>query len=182
MAWLRSMRGISFALLLLLTACQRDAAPKPAAADQRMSTGSGLERAAIETGAIADPARTSPIGLYQHRHEAGRDALCIVPAANDQYRFGAEAIFGREQSCRGEGWARRAGDKLVLRFSRGPGCIIVAQYDGDQVSLPGVVDMKCASLCRARGSFEAVTFPRVASYASAAYRANARDGTPLCPR
>ncbi|MDI1297267.1 MAG: hypothetical protein PSY12_15550 [bacterium] len=163
-----------------MAACQRGAAPSDVAPDTASVPASGLERAAIETGVIADTAKVAPIGLYQRTHEAGRDSLCIIPDRKGEFRFGAEAIFGTEQSCRGHGTARRAGDKLILSFSGGDRCIIVAQYDGDQVSLPGVVDLACANLCEGRGNLEGVSFPRIAIDASAALRVRDRDKKPLC--
>lgn len=174
------MRRTSLALLLLLAACQRQAGSAPGPRDTGIQTSSGLERAAIETGVIADAAKVPPVGLYQRNHEAGRDALCVIPAKNGDYRFGLEATFGEDQSCAGEGTARRAGDKLILSFSRSDHCIVVAQYDGDQLSLPGVVDMKCAELCKGRGSLEGVSFPRVASDAAAALNARDSRGGQLC--
>lgn len=172
------MRRASFSLILVLAACQR----APAGEQGGIATvpASGLERAAIESGAIADVSTVSPVGLYQRSHEAGRDALCVMPAKDGQLRFGLEAVFGEEPSCRGHGIARRAGDKLVLSFKGGDRCIVVAQYDGDQVALPGVVDMACADLCEGRGSLEGVSFPRIASDAASALRARDRDGEPLC--
>jgi hypothetical protein len=175
------MRRNSLALLVLLAACQRS----PAGGDATPAPGGGasasrLERAAIESGAIADPGKISPVGLFQNRHEAGRDALCVIPGTEGAYRFGLEAVFGEEPACRGRGTARRAGDKLILSFKGGDRCIIVAQYDGDQVALPGVVDMACADLCEGRGSLEGVSFPRIANDAATALRARDRDGDPLC--
>ncbi|WP_298395934.1 hypothetical protein [Sphingobium sp.] len=174
------MRRISSAFLILLAACQRMPAGEIAAPDGGAASASGLERAAIESGAIADASKISPVGLYQHSHEAGRDALCVIPGKNGQYRFGLEAVFGEEPNCRGHGAARRAGDKLILSFKGGDRCIIVAQYDGDQISLPGVVDMACADLCEGRGSLEGVSFPRIASDAATALRARDRGNAPLC--
>lgn len=174
------MRLISLAALLLLAACQRGGAPASVPQGDSGSTGSGLERAAIETGVITDAARVPAIGLYQRNHEAGRDALCVIPASNGDYRFGMEAVFGEEQSCRGRGGARRAGDKLILSFSGSDRCIVVAQYDGDQLSLPGVLDMKCADLCEGRGSMEGVSFPRLSGDAASALRARDSHGNPLC--
>lgn len=144
------------------------------------SSASGLERAAIDSGVIADTARLSPVGLYQRRHEAGRDALCVIPDKSGDFRFGMEAVFGKDQSCRGHGAARRAGDKLILRFSGADRCIIVSRYDGDQLSLPGVLDLACADLCEGRGSLEGVSFPRIAGDAATALRATDRDGRALC--
>lgn len=145
-----------------------------------MASTSGLERAAIESGVIADTAKLSPVGLFRRRHEAGSDSLCIIPAQSGDFRFGAEAVFGEDQRCRGHGTAKRTGDKLIFSFERGDRCIIVAQYDGDQIAFPGVLDLKCADLCEGRGSLEGVSFPRAASDAGAALRATDRNGHQLC--
>lgn len=174
------IRPTSLAALLLLAACQRGGAPAGGAPDAGAPSGSGLERAAIAAGVVADVSRVSPVGLYQRRHEAGRDLLCVLPGKNGEFRFGAEANFGAQERCRGHGSARLAGDKLILSFARSGKCIIVAQYDGDQIALPGVVDMKCADLCEGRGSLEGVSFPRIAAEAGIAMKARDRDGDLLC--
>ncbi|MGC4250979.1 MAG: hypothetical protein QM605_05765 [Sphingobium sp.] len=173
------MKRASLLLSLLLIACQRDAAPAPAEGGLAPSA-SGLERAAIETGVIADVRKVPPVGLYQRTHEAGRDILCVAPDRSGHLRFGLEAVFGRQESCRGQGMARNAGDKLILSFQGGDKCLIVAQYDGDQIMLPGVVDVSCASLCEGKGSLEGVSFPRIASMARAALDARDRAGAALC--
>lgn len=174
------MRRTSLALLCLLAACQRAPVPGDAASRADGAPASGLERAAIESGAITDAGQTSPVGLFQRSHEAGRDALCIVPTKGGQFGFGLQANFGEDQSCRGQGTVRRAGDKLILRFKGGDRCIVVAQYDGDQVALPGVVDMACADLCEGRGTLEGVSFPRIANDAPSALRARDSEGNMLC--
>ena len=176
------MRTTSLAAMLLLAACQRaQTPPAPQALETGIpSSGTRLEQAAIEAGVVADVSRLSPVGLYQRRHEAGRDLLCVAPDAAAEFHFGAEAIFGVEQGCRGQGTARLAGDKLILRFAGRPRCIIVARYDGDRLAMPGVVDTACARLCDGRGSFAGVSFPRIDGEASAALRARKRDGDRLC--
>lgn len=174
------MRRINLTLFLLLLGCQRSPANQDAPPVVSGGAASRLEQAAIASGTIADPAKISPVGLFQRTHEAGRDALCVIPARNGELHFGLEAIFGEEPACRGQGTARRAGDKLILSFKGGYRCIIVAQYDGDQVALPGVVDLACADLCEGRGSLEGVSFPRIASDAASALRARERSGDPLC--
>ncbi|MET0249288.1 MAG: hypothetical protein ABW164_06125 [Sphingobium sp.] len=166
-------------LVVLLAGCQAESrAPDASPADP--SSGAGLERAAIETGVIADAARTSPVGLYRRSHEGGQDTLCVAPDERGGLRFGTQVSFGTDGGCRGEGSARRAGDKLILRFRRGGRCIVVARYDGDKVAMPGVVDSQCADLCVGRGSLEGVSFPRISSEAAAALRARDRDGEALC--
>lgn len=175
------MRGNSaFVLLLLLPAGCQDDGGRSSASSRDMPSATGLERAAIESGVIADTAKISPVGLFQRRHEAGHDSFCVIPGRADDFRFGIEAIFGKGQRCRGNGTARQAGDKLILNFKDAGGCIIVGQYDGDQLSLPGVLDVKCADLCNGRGSLEGVSFPRFGSDARSALRAQDRGGEPLC--
>lgn len=177
------MRRISLALslVLCLSGCDIPAASNEQASfEEAPASSSPLEQAALKSGAIMDIAKVSPVGLFQRRHEAGRDALCVMPGEGKRFRFGVEAIFGTEEYCRGEGTARRAGDKLILDFSGRSDCIIVAQYDGDRIAMPGVVDVKCASLCNGRGSLEGVSFPRVSSEAAGGRGMRDRTGRALC--
>ena len=177
------MRRPSLVLLALtLVACQQQAATPEASTrtDTSVVPASALEQAARDNGLVADVARVSPVGLYQQRHEAGRNSLCVRPGTNGRYRFGVEAVFGAEEACRGTGTARRAGDKLILRFSGRSQCTIVVQYEGDRVAMPGVVDVACAKLCAANGSFEGVSFPRIAADEQAAKAIRDHDGNVLC--
>lgn len=148
-----------------------NAAMTPAAA--------ALERAAIDAGVIADSAHMSPVGLYRHRHEAGRDSLCIVPGSDGTMWFGLEAMFGENIECHGHGTVRRSGDRLVMNFARSA-CLIVARYEGDRIMLPGALDVGCERLCSERGTLEGVTFPRVSASASVAADARSVKGSPLC--
>jgi hypothetical protein len=182
------MRRTSLALLLLLlNGCERSPTPEEGGAAQASApssaagpSSSALERAALEAGLVTDASHISPVGLYQRSHEAGRDLLCMVPDKERKYRFGLEAIFGTEQSCRGGGTARRVGDKLILHFSGRSDCLVVAQYEGDRVALPGVLDVKCSNLCSARGSLEGVAFPRLSSDPGVARNARDKAGDRLC--
>lgn len=174
------MRRISLVLLpLTLVACQQQAVTTDASTRADVPT-SALEQAARENGLVADVARVSPVGLYQQRHEAGRNSLCVRPGADGRYRFGVEAVFGADEACRGTGTARRVGDKLILRFAGRSQCTIVVQYEGDRVAMPGVVDVACAKLCDANGSLEGVSFPRIAADEQAAKDIRDRKGNALC--
>lgn len=140
-----------------------------------------LERAAIDAGVVADVSKISPIGLYRHRHEAGRDSLCILPGEQEgSMRFGLEAMFGENTECHGHGTLRRTGDKLILNFARSA-CLIVARFEGDRIALPGALDVECSRLCSNRGTLEGVAFPRVSANASVAADARSEKGKPLCP-
>lgn len=177
------MRRISLALLpIILVGCEQQANTPDASvrADASAAPTSALEQAARDSGLVADVARVPPTGLFQQRHEAGRNSLCVRPGGDGRYRFGVEAVFGAQEGCRGTGTARRAGDKLILRFSVSNQCTIVANYEGDRIAMPGVVDVACANLCDAGGSFEGVSFPRVAVDEQAAKTAHDRDGNLLC--
>lgn len=178
-----AMRRTSLVLMVaILVACEQQAgAPDaPPRTNAAAAPTSALEQAARDNGLVADVARMSPVGLYQQRHEAGRNSLCIRPETEGRYRFGVDAVFGAEEGCRGSGTARRAGDKLILRFSGGGQCTIVVDYEGDRVAMPGVVDVACADLCNAGSSFEGVSFPRIAADEQAAKTAHDRDGNILC--
>jgi hypothetical protein len=175
------MRRASWALLFLLAACHDPASlPDEGRAGTAADQQSVLEEAALEAGVIADASNTAVPGLYQRRHEAGRDSLCVRPGEGRRYRFALEAIFGAEQYCRGAGTARPVGDKVILHFAGRSQCLIVAQYDGDRIVLPGVVDLKCGEVCTGRGSLEGVNFPRLSSDPAAARSILDRDGDLLC--
>lgn len=182
------MRNGFAALTLLLGACNvmtaeqsdhgRNDTASPAAATKNQG-GGALEQAAIDSGAIVDPGAVDPAGLFQRVHEGGRDSLCLMPDKTGGYRFGMEANFGENQYCGGHGHAKRAGRTLVLNFAGGR-CSIVAGYEGDRLTLPGVVDAACDSLCTDRGSLAGVSLPRLPGDQSVAMRVNGRDGIPLC--
>lgn len=144
-------------------------------------TARALERTARQAGLIPDGTVLSPIGLYRHRHEAGRDSLCLLPGGKGEMRFGLEASFGENVDCQGEGTARLSGDRIILNFARSA-CIIVAHYEGDRISVPGAVDEQCRKHCTNRGSLAGVSFPRVSGEAAIAAdaRADKGDGA-LCP-
>lgn len=149
-------------------------APDPA-------TASALEQAAVEAGVVAEVDSLSPVGLYRQRHEAGLDSLCIVGGGDGETRFGLEAVFGRDISCRGHGRLSRSGDRLTLSFA-GSSCRIEAEYQGDRIVFPGTIDAACNRLCTERGSLEGVSFPRVSREESVARDARAQDRTKLCPK
>lgn len=138
-----------------------------------------LERAAREAGIIADAAKADPQGLFQRDHEGGRDSLCVVRQGDARYSFGMEIIFGAKESCRGQGTARRAGDKLILNFSGRSGCFAVADFESDRIAMPGVTDRKCAALCT-NATLDGVSFPRLTTDEAAARVVLDRQGKPLC--
>ncbi|MBB6123640.1 hypothetical protein [Sphingobium subterraneum] len=180
-------RALLSLALLAVPACssserQNPADPSPAAqSGPNTPPPSELEQAALQSGAIVDARRLSPIGLYRNRHEAGTDTLCVVPDTDkpSTMRFGMEAMFGESAGCSGHGTVRRAGDRLIFHFARST-CLIVAGYEGDRVVLPGALDLKCNQLCTNRGSLEGVSFPRVARDVSVGKEARRQTGKALC--
>jgi hypothetical protein len=166
-------------LVLLLAACGQDGRQADRSAARSSAPSSPLEGAALKAGVIVDAAAVSPVGLYRHRHEAGLDSLCIVKGTDGVLDFGLEAMFGEGVKCRGHGTLRASGDKLIMNFARSA-CLIVAGYEGDRVSLPGALDMQCASLCSERGSLEGVSFPRVSREEGVARDARGENRNRLC--
>lgn len=161
--------------LTLLAGCQQSEATDGRAGQ------SALERAALDAGIVSDAAATDPAGLYARQHEGGRDTLCMVPDDKPgRYRFGADVNIGAGEYCRGSGKARRTGDKLILKFSGRSDCLVVAGYEGDRIAMPGVLDIKCASLCADRASLEGVSFPLLSSDVGAARDAKGQEGDRLC--
>jgi hypothetical protein len=181
------IKAVFLPIVLALAACQQQPSdPAPAPADtanaRRDVAPSALERAGLESGQVVDNTKLSPVGFYRNRHEAGSDVLCVLPSnaqSKGKLRFGLQAVFGENASCIGSGTAHLAGERLILNFARSD-CLIVAQYEGDRIALPGALDEKCNQLCIAAGSLEGVFFPRVASDLASASRATDRSGNPLC--
>lgn len=174
-----SMNKGALLLALLLAACGQGSRQEDQGAAQSRASSSPLERAALKAGVVVDAAAVSPVGLYRHRHEAGLDSLCIVKGKDGALDFGLEAMFGEGVECRGHGTLRPSGDKLIMNFARSA-CLVVAGYEGDRVSLPGALDVQCASLCSERGSLEGVSFPRVSREESVARDARGEDRKRLC--
>lgn len=138
-----------------------------------------LEQAALDTGVIVDAAVIDPSGLYQRSHEAGTDSVCIAEKLEGKQRFAVSFSFAEKEFCAGRGQLKQAGDNLIMRFDKSGGCIIIAQYDGDRIAIPGTVDVKCEAICTDRGSMAGVALPRVSAGPDAQTRD--RAGEPLCP-
>lgn len=150
------MRAMAACLILLLTSCGQEPARAPA------NSGAALEQAALKAGAIHNGNTVDPAGLFEADHDGGADSLCLRHAS-EGYRFDLKMTFGDRQSCTGGGMAKRAGETLVLDFSPPGavgGCTVVADYDGERIVFPGVVDRACDKLCTGRGSVEGVGFIR----------------------
>lgn len=173
------LRHLVVIMAALAVSCSKPVAPLTNTNEmESTAAASALEQAAHQAGVVADTS-TSPIGLYRIRHEAGQDSLCIVKGKDGALRFGLEAAFGEHSECHGSGAVRRSGDRLIMNFDRSA-CLIVADYQGDRVALPGALDVECDRLCSERGSLEGVSFPRVSRDEGVAHDARSRKGEPLC--
>lgn len=174
------------AMVLLVLACLPGCGGADSARSDDVATSPAseeLDALALETGALPDRAQIDPAGRYGRRYEGGSDSLCLIPdgSARGRYRFGAETRIGADEYCRGTGRAKMSADKLLLRFEgQASECLIVARYEGDEIVMPGGLDLACAALCSSRGSFAGVRFPRMDRDVSAARQMRDKDKAILC--
>ena len=170
-------RGLALALMAMLTGCGQPDAAAPA----RIDADNPLEAAALEANLVVDPGTTPPTGLYEHVHTSGTDSFCASPdGGGNNYRFGLIASFGTTLTCEGRGTARHDGEELALDFDDAD-CSFVARYDGQSVTMPGVVPDGCSSLCGPRASMSGVSIERTGWEAADARRLpSRRDEGPLC--
>src|SRR3546814_11938469 len=81
---------------MLLGECER-----PAPDAKGVDTSNPLEVAARERGVVRAEA-DSPVGVFERRHDLGRDAMCVVPDGAGQWRRSEERRVGKEcvRACR----------------------------------------------------------------------------------
>ena len=154
--------------VLLLAGCSEQPAPDP-----RDTAGAALERSALASGMVADPARSLPTGVYG----SGEDKVCVVPQGDARYRIGASVDLGEQQRCAARGTARGR-DKLEVQM--GQGCAFVASFDGDTISFPAVLPGACDAMCEGRTTLAALSAARLSDSVPEATRAVGSDGNPLC--
>lgn len=162
------MRKAALALLLL-GGCDR-----PAPAGDAADADNPLEIAARERGVVQLGA-SAPTGVFERRHDLGRDAMCVVPDGEGRWRFAMTAAFGTELFCTTRGTMTREADGWRLRFSGRPGCEPVVREDEDGVRLPGLMPASCANLCPSRASLAGLSLPRVSWAEEDAKRLQMRD-------
>src|SRR3546814_16137543 len=94
---------------MLLGGCER-----PAPDAKGVDTSNPLEVAARERGVVRAEA-DSPVGVFERRHDLGRDAMCVVPDGAGKWRFAVTASFGTTLSCLATGRSeeRRVGKECV---------------------------------------------------------------------
>lgn len=140
-------------LMLLLAGCGRG---EPVAGDLN----NPLEAAARDRG-VVQTSRAGPAGVFEHRHELGRDALCVVPGQGNSYRFALTAAYGPGLVCQGTGTLTNDDGAWTLRFAGKSGCNVTVQEAGDELRLPGALPAECAALCPSRASISGLRLPRV---------------------
>lgn len=139
-----------------LSSCQRSTSE--GAADQT-DLGNPLEMAARERGIIRDEA-SDLTGVFERRHELGRDALCVVPDGEDEWRFALTASFGPGLSCNRRGKITRSDDSWKLSFTGAEGCNVLLREQEDELRLPGDLPEQCSKLCPSRASLAGLRLPR----------------------
>lgn len=138
----------------LLAGCQR---PQPDA--KGIDADNPLELAARERGVVrAEP--DSPVGVFERRHDLGRDAMCVVPDGAAKWRFALTASFGTSLSCLASGTMVRDGGNWRMRFAAADGCEALVHEEGDELRLPGRLPPQCARLCPDRASLSGLRLPR----------------------
>ena len=150
-------------LLLALTACGRES-PEAGNPDNP------LEAAARERG-LVQANRAAPTGVFERRHELGRDALCVAPLGGNRYRFALTAAYGPGLVCQGQGTLTDADGAWTLRFAGDSGCSFTASEGLDELRIPGRLPDGCAQLCPNRASISGLRLPRASWEEADAVRA-----------
>jgi len=153
------MRRVSAALALmslLLAGCDR---PAPSQNTKGIDANNPLEVAARQRG-VVHPEAESPVGVFERKHDLGRDAMCVVPDGAGKWRFAVSAAFGASVSCTASGTMTREDDGWRMRFAGVDGCEALVQEEEDELRLPGSLPPQCARLCPARASLSGLRLPR----------------------
>lgn len=139
---------------MLLAGCER---PEPD--PQGIDASNPLEVAARERG-IVRPEAASPTGVFERRHDLGRDAMCVVPDGAGKWRFAVTASFGTSLSCFATGTMAREGSNWRMRFAGAEGCEALVHEEEDELRLPGRLPAQCARLCPNHASLSGLRLPR----------------------
>lgn len=171
------MRRASVVLALVslfLAGCDR---PAPVENAEGIDASNPLEVAARQRG-VVHPEATSPVGVFERKHDLGRDAMCVVPDGAGKWRFAVSAAFGPSVSCTASGTMTREGDGWRMRFAGVDGCAALVHEEEDELRLPGNLPPQCARLCPDRASLSGLRLPRASWSASDAggLRIADRDG------
>ncbi len=170
---MRKLSALVSLSALLVTGCDR---PAPELQGRSVDAGNPLEIAARERGVVrVDAAELT--GVFERTHELGRDAMCITPASQGQWRFAVSAAFGAGLSCRATGMVAREGEGWRFTFAGIEDCSLVLHEEEDELQLPGKLPSQCDSLCPGRTSLAGLRLPRASWSAADAKRLQMRDRT-----
>ncbi len=153
---MRRARNALALVSLLLAGCDR---PAPVANAEGIDANNPLEVAARQRGVVHSEA-TSPVGVFERKHDLGRDAMCVVPDGAGKWRFAVSAAFGPSVSCTASGTMTREGDGWRMRFAGVDGCEALVHEEEDELRLPGSLPPQCARLCPNHASLSGLRLPR----------------------
>lgn len=159
------------AALAALSGCGR---PSPDTAAGQVDPGNPLEVAARERGIIREQA-DDLTGVFERRHELGRDALCVVSDGEGQWYFSLTAAFGPGLSCTGNGPVTRVKSGWKFHFAGITGCDVVMSEREDELRMPGNLPDQCRTLCPSRASLAGLRLPRASWSVDDARRLQMRD-------
>lgn len=141
------------AMLLILATCNR---PPPGSNGEADNP---LEAAARERGLVHEEA-AALTGVFERRHDLGRDSLCVVPEGPANWRFSLSASYGPGMSCQASGTIKAEGDSWRFDFAGADGCSALLREKEDELQLPGSLPTACDSLCPSRASLSGLRLPR----------------------
>lgn len=147
---------------LLIAGCDR---PAPVENAEGIDANNPLEVAARQRG-VVHPDAASPVGVFERKHDLGRDAMCVVPDGAGKWRFAVTAAFGPSVSCTASGTMAREGNGWRMRFAGVDGCAALVHEEDDELRLPGSLPPQCARLCPDRASLSGLRLPRASWSAS----------------
>ena len=151
---MRKAEALLVLAAMLLAGCER-----PELDAKGGDASNPLEVAARERGVVR-PEAASPVGVFERRHDLGRDAMCVVPDGAGKWRFAVTASFGTTLSCLATGTMLREGDNWRMRFAGAEGCETLVHEEEDELRLPGRLPPQCARLCPNRASLSGLRLPR----------------------
>jgi hypothetical protein len=164
-------------VLCLLAACGENV---PAIVGADSDAGSALDKQAIASGIMPDPAGVEFAGRYETRSEIGTDKFCAVGRGSKQFDIGFLAVYGPESKCEGQGTAVVDGEKVRVTLNGKGTCAFDARYDGIELRFPGAVDNGCTSYCSPRASMSGTHYFMIQPGDAAARKTLGREIDRLC--
>lgn len=166
------------AAVLLLAGCGADADPPPEPTTTSTTTSEALDRAAIASGQLPDPAAPTA-GSYFADTDIGADRVCLVSGGEGEpMRIGLSVSYGTGGVCVGRGTATGTGRRLKVRL--GDACAFTGSVEAEGFAIPGSLPTGCQALCNGRASLAGVTVPKGSDSEAEALALVDPSGAPLC--